>query len=109
MPFAYVVFVAAKQHPERVSSIAFPVAWRVYALDRGWEFSISLHAFQCQEGTPCFIVFANDLLCRSGSNEWDILLVNLWVPVQFQVVTVLLTMQVVDLVPELRAVDCELV
>jgi hypothetical protein len=66
--------------------------------------TVLLDALQHEKRTPSFIVLADDLLRRSGANEWDILLVGLRVPVQLQVVAVLLAVDVVDLVPELRGV-----
>jgi hypothetical protein len=106
MPFSDVVAVAAEQYSQHVSSVAFPVAWRLHLLDRGWKLTILLHTLQLEEATPCLIVLANDLLRRGGANERDILLVGLRVRVQLQVVAVLLAVEVVDLVLELRAVDC---
>jgi len=105
--FSYVVAVAAEQYPQHVSSIPFPVAWRLHPLDRGWKLTILLHALQREKRTPCLVVLTNDLLCRSGANEWDILLVGLRVPVEPQVVPVLLMMKLVDFIPKLRTIDSE--
>jgi len=79
-------------------------------MDRGTRFVLVpciavVLAFQSEEAAPCLIVLANDLLRRSGADSSDILLVDLWVPVELQVVLVLLTMEVVDFIPKLRAVD----
>ena len=104
MPFPYVVAVGAEQYSQHVSSVPFPVAWRLHPLDRGRKLTILLHALQRKKRTPCFIVLSNDLLRRSRANERDILPVDLRVPVQLQVVAVLLAVKVVDLVPEPRAV-----
>lgn len=62
------------------------------------------HTFQSEEAAPCFVVLANDLLHRSGANERDIPLVGLRVPVQLQIVAVLLAVEVVDFIPEFPAV-----
>jgi hypothetical protein len=105
MPFPDSVAVAAEQYPEHVSPIPFPVAWRHYPPRCGWKLTVLLHALQRKKRTPCFIVLSNDLLRRSGANERDIPLVGLWIPVELQIVLVLLTMQIIDFVPELRAIN----
>jgi hypothetical protein len=63
--------------------------------------------FQSEKTAPCFIVLADDLLRRSGADERDILLVDSRVPVEPQVVPVLLMMKVVDFIPKLRTIDSD--
>lgn len=93
------VAVAAKQNPEQVSFVPFPVAWNLGSSYRRWKSTRLFHTLQCEETAPRFVVLADDLLGRSGADSCDILLVDLRVPVELQIALILSAVQVVDLVP----------
>jgi hypothetical protein len=63
--------------------------------------------FQSEKTAPRLIVLADDLLRCRGADQWYVLLVDSRVPVEPQVVLVLLAVEVVDFIPQLRTIDSE--